>query len=519
MTALSDNTGPQQQPRPRSARAARRGLGGADNYDDLPDSGQSARSDHADRSDLADRPDLGQLDLEERHALRRVAGLSTELQDVSEVEYRSLRLERVVLMGVWTDGTLATAENSLRELSRLAETAGSEVLEGLIQRRGRPDAATYVGAGKAAELADLVVSSGADTVICDGELAPGQLRRLEGIVKVKVIDRTALILDIFAQHARSKEGKAQVELAQLQYLLPRLRGWGESLSRQAGGRVAGGGGIGTRGPGETKIETDRRRIRNRVAKLRREISEMSVGREVQRGQRRRREVASVAIAGYTNAGKSSLLNRLTGAEVLVDDSLFATLDPAVRRARTPSGLPFTLTDTVGFVRHLPHQLVDAFRSTLEEVAEADLILHVVDGSDADPRAQIAAVREVLGEIGGGKVPELVVVNKADAADPIVVEGVRLAERQSVVVSARTGAGIDDLLAELERLLPRRDCEVSVTVPYDRGDLLSRAHQEGEVLFVQHGQEGTALTARVPPALAAELDQFVDRAAGEPSARA
>jgi GTP-binding protein HflX len=244
---------------------------------------------------------------------------------------------------------------------------------------------------------------------------------------------------------------------------------------------------------------------------------MSVGREVQRGQRRRREVASVAIAGYTNAGKSSLLNRLTGAEVLVDDSLFATLDPAVRRARTPSGLPFTLTDTVGFVRHLPHQLVDAFRSTLEEVAEADLILHVVDGSDADPRAQIAAVREVLGEIGGGKVPELVVVNKADAADPIVVEGVRLAERQSVVVSARTGAGIDDLLAELERLLPRRDCEVSVTVPYDRGDLLSRAHQEGEVLFVQHGQEGTALTARVPPALAAELDQFVDRAAGEPSA--
>src|SRR6266436_882832 len=281
--------------------------------------------------------DPGQLDLEERHSLRRVAGLSTELQDVSEVEYRALRLERVVLLGVWTEGTQVGAENSLRELALLAE---------------------------------LVTATGADTVICDGELTPGQLRQLEGVVKVKVVDRTALILDIFAQHAKSKEGKAQVELAQMQYLLPRLRGWGESLSRQAGGRVAGGGGIGTRGPGETKIETDRRRIRTRIAKLRREIAEMSVGREVKRGQRRRHAVPSVAIAGYTNAGKSSLLNRLTGAQVLVDDSLFATLDPAVRKAKTPSGWPYTLTDTVGFVRHLPHQLVDAFRSTLEEVAEA-----------------------------------------------------------------------------------------------------------------------------------------------------
>jgi GTPase len=451
--------------------------------------------------------DAGQRDLEDRHALRRVPGLSTELQDITEVEYRELRLERVVLMGVWTDGTLAAAENSLRELSRLAETAGSAVLDGLIQRRGRPDSATYVGAGKAAELAELVASSGADTVICDGELTPGQLRRLEGIVRVKVIDRTALILDIFAQHARSKEGKAQVELAQLQYLVPRLRGWGESLSRQAGGRVAGGGGIGTRGPGETKIETDRRRIRARMTKLRREIAEMSVGREVQRGQRRRREVPSVAIAGYTNAGKSSLLNRLTGAQVLVDDSLFATLDPAVRRARTPSGLPFTLTDTVGFVRHLPHQLVDAFRSTLEEVTDADLILHVVDGSDADPRAQITAVREVLGQIGAGDVAELVVVNKADAADPIQVEALRREERDCVVVSARTGDGIEDLLAAVEPLLPRHDRQVCVTVPYDRGDLVSRVHREGEVLAVRHGQDGTELTARVQPALAAELARF------------
>jgi GTP-binding protein HflX len=480
------------------------------NPPDLPELAQPGQA--AQRGQRGARSDAGQLDLEERHALRRVAGLSTELEDVTEVEYRALRLERVVLMGVWTDGTLAAAENSLRELSRLAETAGSEVMEGLIQRRGRPDTATYVGAGKARELAELVASSGADTVICDGELTPGQLRKLEGTVKVKVIDRTALILDIFAQHARSKEGKAQVELAQLQYLLPRLRGWGESLSRQAGGRVAGAGGIGTRGPGETKIETDRRRIRARIARLRREISEMSVGREVQHRQRRRRDVPSVAITGYTNAGKSSLLNALTGAQVLVDDSLFATLDPAVRRARTPSGWPITLTDTVGFVRHLPHQLVDAFRSTLEEVAQADLILLVVDGSDADPRAQLAAVREVLGEIGGSDVPELVVVNKADAADPIELEGLRLAESQSVLVSARTGAGIGELMGEIERLLPRRQREISVVLPYRRGDLLSRAHEEGEVLAVRHGQDGTELTARVPLGLAAELDQFAEPAA-------
>jgi GTP-binding protein HflX len=457
--------------------------------------------------DEAERYDAGQLDLEDRQALRRVAGLSTELEDVSEVEYRALRLERVVLLGVWTEGTLALAEHSLRELAQLAETAGSVVLDGLTQRRSRPDASTYVGAGKARELAELVAETGADTVICDGELTPSQLRKLEGVVKVKVVDRTALILDIFAQHAKSKEGKAQVELAQMQYLLPRLRGWGESLSRQGGGRVAGGGGIGTRGPGETKIETDRRRIRTRIAKLKREITEMSVGRGVQRGQRRRREVPSVAIAGYTNAGKSSLLNRVTGAHVLVDNSLFATLDPAVRKARLPSGTTFTLTDTVGFVRHLPHQLVDAFRSTLEEVAEADLILHVVDSSDADPRSQIAAVREVLGEIGARKVPELVVFNKTDAAQEIDLKGLRLAEPQSVTVSALTGQGVPELLAEIERLLPRPAAEISVMLPYARGDLLARAHAEGEVLSVEHTGAGTVLTARVPPELAYELDRF------------
>jgi GTP-binding protein HflX len=451
--------------------------------------------------------DRGELDLADRHALRRVPGLSTELTDVSEVEYRALRLEQVVLLGVWTEGAQAAAERSLRELALLAETAGSVVLDGLIQRRSRPDASTYVGSGKARELAEIVLATGADTVICDGELAPGQLRKLEGIVRVKVVDRTALILDIFAQHARSKAGKAQVELAQMQYFLPRLRGWGESLSRQAGGRVAAGGGIGARGPGETKLETDRRRIRARMAKLRREIAEMSVGRQVQRGQRRRSEVPSVAIAGYTNAGKSSLLNRLTGAHVLVDDSLFATLDPAVRKTRLPSGGEFTLTDTVGFVRHLPHQLVEAFRSTLEEVTDADLILHVVDGSDEDPLSQIAAVRTVLAEIGASDVPEVVVINKADVADELEVKGLRLAEPHSVVVSARTGAGIADLLEEIERSLPRTIGEVSVVLPYSRGDLLSRVHSRGEVLRLEHTDAGTALTARVPPGLAAELDRY------------
>jgi GTP-binding protein HflX len=452
-----------------------------------------------------EQPDFGDMDLEERHALRRVAGLSTELQDISEVEYRTLRLERVVLIGVWAEGSLASAENSLRELSRLAETAGSEVLEGLIQRRGRVDAATYVGSGKARELADLVAAVGADTVICDGELTPSQLRRLEGIVQVKVIDRTALILDIFAQHARSREGKAQVELAQLQYMLPRLRGWGESLSRQAGGRVAGGGGIGTRGPGETKLETDRRRLRARIARLKRDISDMSTGRKVQHAQRRRGGVPSVVIAGYTNAGKSSLLNALTGAGVLVEDALFATLDPAVRRATTPSGRGYTLTDTVGFVRHLPHQLVEAFRSTLEETAEADFILHVVDGSDAEPEAQIAAVRGVLAEIGAAHVPELVVVNKIDSADPVVLQGLRAREPGSLSVSAKTGAGLTALRDAIEAALPRLDVLLKVVVPYRRGDLVARAHAEGEVLSADHAADGTLLEARVPAALAVQLE--------------
>ncbi|MGA4989978.1 GTPase HflX [Nonomuraea bangladeshensis] len=451
--------------------------------------------------------DTGEFDLEERQALRRVAGLSTELQDVSEVEYRQLRLERVVLVGVWTSGTAEDADNSLLELKLLAETAGSQVLDGLIQRRQKPDPATYIGSGKALELRDIVESTGADTVICDGELTPGQLRQLEDTVKVKVIDRTALILDIFAQHAKSREGKAQVELAQLQYLLPRLRGWGGNLSRQVGGRAAGGVGIGGRGPGETKIELDRRRIRERMAKLRRQIGGMSTARDTKRQARQQREVPAVAIAGYTNAGKSSLLNRVTGAGVLVEDALFATLDPTVRRARTPEGRLFTIADTVGFVRHLPHQLVEAFRSTLEEVADADLILHVVDGSHPDPEGQLAAVREVLADLDGvSGIPEIVVVNKADAADQEVLDRITRRERRSIVVSARTGKGIPELMGLIERELPRLDHEVHLLVPYERGDLVSRAHKEGEVLSVDHVEDGTVLHARVLPSLFQELER-------------
>ena len=375
-------------------------------------------SGYADEPDPEDDPTTGAMELAERHQLRRVASLRTELEDISEVEYRQLRLERVVLVGVWTEGSVADAENSMAELALLAETAGSEVLEAIYQRRQTPDPATYVGRGKVEGIEEIVRATGADTVICDGELAPSQLRNLEDRLKVKVVDRTALILDIFAQHAKSREGQAQVELAQLSYMKQRLRGWGGNLSRQAGGRVgADGGGIGGRGPGETKIETDRRRINDKIAKLRRELKAMKGTRDTKRQDRHRHQIPSVAIAGYTNAGKSSLLNRLTNAGVLVDDSLFATLDPTTRRTTTADGRIYTMSDTVGFVRHLPHQLIEAFRSTLEEVADSDLIVHVVDGSHPDPEGQLSAVREVLADIDAGDVRELVVINKADLADP------------------------------------------------------------------------------------------------------
>ena len=461
---------------------------------------------------LNDTPSAGELALEDRTALRRVAGLSTELTDVSEVEYRQLRLERVVLVGVWTEGSAADADASLAELAALAETAGSEVLEGVIQRRDKPDPATYIGSGKAIELREVVLATGADTVICDGELSPAQLNALEKVVKVKVIDRTALILDIFAQHATSREGKAQVSLAQMEYMLPRLRGWGESMSRQAGGRAGGaGGGVGTRGPGETKIETDRRRIRERMSKLRRDIKDMKKIRDTQRGGRRRSETPSVAIVGYTNAGKSSLLNALTGAGVLVENALFATLEPTTRRGEFDDGRQFVLTDTVGFVRHLPTQLVEAFRSTLEEVVDADLLVHVVDGSDVNPLAQINAVRQVINDVvaeyGIAAPTELLVVNKTDAASGLTLATLRRALPDAVFVSAHTGDGLDRLRSRMAELVVPTDITVDVTIPYDRGDLVARVHDEGRVDATEHTERGTRIKARVPVALAAGLSGF------------
>lgn len=460
--------------------------------------------------DAAPDPEVvtgGDLDLAERHQLRRVAGLRTELEDITEVEYRQLRLERVVLVGVWTTGTQQDAENSMAELALLAETAGSEVLDAIYQRRTSPDPATYVGRGKVEGLREIVQATGADTVICDGELAPSQLRNLEDRLKVKVVDRTALILDIFAQHAKSREGQAQVELAQLTYMKQRLRGWGGNLSRQAGGRVAAGAGIGGRGPGETKIETDRRRINTKIAKLRRDLAAMKGTRDTKRAERRRHAVPSVAIAGYTNAGKSSLLNRLTDAGVLVEDALFATLDPTTRRTTTSDGRVYTMSDTVGFVRHLPHQLVEAFRSTLEEVADADLVLHVVDGAHPDPEGQLSAVREVFAEIGAGEVPELVVVNKADIADPLVVARLRQREPHVVVVSARTGEGVADVLAAVEAELPRPAEAFDALLPYDRGDLLNRIHEHGEIDHLEHTGEGTRVRGHAHSDLAGALAPY------------
>jgi GTPase len=459
-----------------------------------------------------DTPSTGELDLDDRAALRRVAGLSTELADVSEVEYRQLRLERVVLVGVWTDGSAADADASLAELAALAETAGSEVLEGMVQRRSKPDSSTYIGSGKAQELREVVSATGADTVICDGELSPAQLTALEKAVKVKVIDRTALILDIFAQHATSREGKAQVTLAQMEYMLPRLRGWGESMSRQAGGRAGGsGGGVGLRGPGETKIETDRRRIRERMSKLRREIKDMKQVRDTQRSRRLGSDLPSIAIVGYTNAGKSSVLNALTGAGVLVQDALFATLEPTTRRGEFDDGRPFVVSDTVGFVRHLPTQLVEAFRSTLEEVVDADLLVHVVDGADVNPLAQISAVRQVISEViadhDGDPAPELLVVNKTDAASGLGLAKLRRALPGALFVSARTGDGIDALRRRMAELAAPTDTAVDVVIPYDRGDLVSRVHADGRVQQTEHIADGTRIKARVPVALAASLRQF------------
>ena len=456
-------------------------------------------------------PTRGEMELEERSSLHHVVGLSTELQDITDAEYRELRLEKVVLVGVWTQGSVAQAEAAMAELAALAETAGAAVFDVLIQRRDKPDPATYIGSGKVREVKQVVESLGADTVICDGELSAGQLIALEKAINVKVIDRTALILDIFAQHASSSEGKAQVTLAQMDYMLPRLRGWGDTLSRQAGGRAGSNGGVGLRGPGETKIETDRRRIRHRMAKLRRELAEMKMSRQTKRQRRRAGDTPSIVIVGYTNAGKSSLLNRITGAGVLVQDALFATLDPTTRRAELPDGHSVILADTVGFVRYLPTQLVEAFRSTLEEVADADIIVHVVDGSDDFPLQQIESVNDVLADVvaeyGIDLPPTVIVINKCDAADPLTLAQLRSEIPDAVFVSAHTGEGMDGFLAALSRLLDERETTVHALIPYDHGELVSRLYEHGRVLNEEHGPDGTTIEARVPRALAQQLELF------------
>ena len=444
---------------------------------------------------------------EGRNALRHVVGLG-EMQDVTEVEYRKVRLERVVLVGVWSSAvtTQAQAEESLRELAALAETAGAEVCDGLLQHRYRPDAATYVGSGKAKEIAGIVAREEADTIIVDDDLPPSQRRALEDVTKVKVVDRTAVILDIFAQHATSREGKAQVELAQLQYMLPRLRGWGASLSRQAGGQAAGAdGGIGSRGPGETKIEMDRRVIRNRIARLRKQIAQMAPTRDVKRGSRRRFGLPTVAVVGYTNAGKSSLTNRLTGSAELVENALFATLDTAVRRARAKDGRLYAYVDTVGFVRRLPTQLIEAFKSTLEEVGEADLILHVVDGSHPDPFSQIDAVNEVLSDIEGvGNIPVVIAFNKADMMDEAARERIAALAPEAHIVSAATGEGIEALRTQVESMLPTPNVHVSALLPYTAGSLLSRVREYGKVESVEYRGDGVMLEAEVDGVLAAQI---------------
>jgi GTPase len=393
--------------------------------------------------------------------------------------------ERAVLVGVGR----GIDASGLDELAALADSAGAEPISRIVQTRSDPDPATFVGKGKLEEIHRAVHSTGADAVILDGELTPGQLRNLEGRLGTKVIDRTALILDIFALHARSREGKAQVELAQLNYLLPRLRGWGEAMSRL-------GGGIGTRGPGETKLEVDRQHIKRRISKLRRDIKDLARTRDVKRARREGSGIQQIAIAGYTNAGKSTLMNTLTQAGVLVADQLFATLDPTIRRIALPGGRHATISDTVGFVSKLPHDLVEAFRSTLEEVTRADLVLHVADASSADVEHQVEAVRSVLGEIGAGAIPEVLALNKVDMLSEMDRERAARRFPDAVPVSALTGEGTEALLERVAVELPRPPVEVTLLVPYGRDEVIALLYRDAEVLDTEAGTDGTLVRARV-----------------------
>jgi len=408
--------------------------------------------------------------------------------------------ERIVLAGV----TLGRADPeatdaSMDELARLVDTAGADPVARVLQHRDTPDRATYIGKGKVEELRAVSESLDADTVIFDNELSPAQQGNLEETLKRTALDRTAVILDIFAQNASSPEGRAQVELAQLRYRLPRLRRSGKTFSQQ-------GGGIGTRGPGETQLEVDRRRLMRRVTRLESDLKQIRRNRSTQSKARRRTSNQAVAIVGYTNAGKSTLLNRLTDAGVLVEDRLFATLDATTRRLQLPGGEAVFVSDTVGFVRKLPHQLVEAFKSTLDVVIDADLLVHVVDSSDPDPEGSIAAVRVVLDEIGAGEVPELYVFNKADV-EPLAAR--RLVDREpgSVAISSTTGEGIGEMLAVVARRLRRQTIVAELHVPYQRGDVLALAHREGEVMETKESEDGWHILVRVDEGSAGRLTEF------------
>jgi GTP-binding protein HflX len=441
-----------------------------------------------------------------RKKLRGVHQAST-LESPLAATWRPRVTEKAVLVGVGR----GLDESDLDELAALADTAGAEAVARVLQTRQDPDPATFVGKGKLEEIHREVHRTGAEAVILDQELSPGQLRNLEEKLKVKVVDRTALILDIFALHARSREGKAQVELAQLNYLLPRLRGWGEAMSRM-------GGGIGTRrGPGETKLEVDRQHIRRRISKLRKDLKDLTRTRDVKRSGRERSGIPQIAIAGYTNAGKSTLLNALTGSDVVVANQLFATLDPTVRRIELPSGRAATLSDTVGFVSKLPHDLVEAFRSTLEEVARATLILHVADGSSPELPEQVEAVRTVLHEIGASRIPEVVAVNKVDLlTGEARARALGRLDGHAVAISARTGEGLDRLLEQLEDALPRFPMEVTLLVPFGREDVTALLHREAEVVSQELREDGTVVRARVGERVHALVRDFVLE--GMPAAR-
>ena len=435
--------------------------------------------------------------LTQEHQSRRQRRLSATVTDLD------VAIQRAFLVGVTLPGmTTLEEERSLDELALLTDTAGSEPVDRDLVKRERIDPATYIGSGKAEELAGLTTALDIDVVVFDHPLSPAQQRNLQAVFHCDVVDREALILDIFAQHASSKVGSLQVELALLRYNLPRLRGQGRSLSQQ-------GAGIGTRGPGETKLETDRRRILQRISKLERELKDTARHRTTQRKQRKRTEIPQIAIVGYTNAGKSTLLNALTGAETLVEDRLFATLDPTVRRLSLTDNREVLLSDTVGFVRRLPHGLVESFQSTLAEATEADLLLHLVDGAADDPTGQIAAVREVLEEIGAERIPELLVVNKADTFSEIQRSRIANLYPESVLISALEDSSFDGLLMAIVEALAINTVTLSLTVPYERGDVVAAAHRFGEVIEEKHDDLGTILDVRVPTKMVDQFKEFVN----------